>query len=520
MSGRREPTRTMVVWCQDWPIVAARIPPDTAGAVFHANRVVASSEAARLVGVTRGLRRREAQRRCPELVIADRDVGAEIRAFEDVLIAIEAFTPRLELTQPGTCLFATRGPSRYFGGDESLADQVMAAVIGALMERTRCSIGVADGVFAARIAARSRGSRPHVVAVGESPAFLAPLPITLLEMPDLTDVLWRLGVRTLGDFAALDPTDVLGRFAHPGLVAHARASGADERSPDATDPPVEMTATMEFDPPVERVDQAAFAARHLALELHARLQTRGAACSQLTIEAESEHGEQFERGWRHEGALSVAAMTDRVRWQLDGWLNAAASVRPSGGLSRLSLRPENLLPAGGRQLGFWGGETEADQRAGRAVARLEALVGVENVRVAQWRGGREPDEMITLLPAGAIDLCERQVAIVDERPWPGQIPAPSPVELFAERSIQVIDTEGKSVTVSGRGMVSSSPDRVSRDGKNWKKVVAWSGPWLIDERWWDVDRARRRARFQLVDQDGSAILAYVERGAWWLAGTY
>ncbi len=514
------PVRTMVVWCADWPVVAAGIAPTEAGAVLHANRVVASSEAARSVGVVRGLRRREAQRRCPELVIADRDLAGEARAFEEVLVAVEAFTPRLEVTQPGTCLFATRGPARYFGGDEALAARVTDAVAAALDGRTTVAVGVADGLFAARIAARaSEGGR--IVEPGSSPEFLAPLPITVLDQPELTDVLWRLGLRTLGEFAALDPVDVLGRFSREGAIAHARAAGRDEQMPDAIEPPDDLTVTIELDPPLERIDQAAFAARQLAVELHDRLGRRGAACSRVTIEAETEHGETYLRGWRHEGALSVAALTDRVRWQLDGWLNAAPAVRPSGGLSRLALSPDDLVPASGRQLGFWGGETEADQRAGRAIARLETVVGIDNVQVAEWRGGREPDDTIRLLPAGAVDLVERQVAVTDDAPWPGRLPMPSPVELYSNRRFDVVDDTGESVGVSGRGELTSSPSRLSPDGGGeWKAIVAWAGPWLLDERWWDPDRARRRARFQLVDEDGTAWLAYIEAGRWWLAGTY
>jgi len=71
--------------------------------------------------------------------------------------------------------------------------------------------------------------------------FLAPLPITLLDRPELTSVLWQLGLRTLGDFAALDPSDVLGRFSGEGLAAHRRASGLSDRPPDATDPPEDMS---------------------------------------------------------------------------------------------------------------------------------------------------------------------------------------------------------------------------------------------------------------------------------------
>ena len=68
--GSREwPVRTLLVWCPDWPVVAAEIVdgdarPRARLSCCRANRVVACSEAARAEGVRRGLRRREAQSRC------------------------------------------------------------------------------------------------------------------------------------------------------------------------------------------------------------------------------------------------------------------------------------------------------------------------------------------------------------------------------------------------------------------------------------------------------------------------
>ena len=512
-------TRTLVAWCLDWPIVAADIAPDEPGAVFHANRVVASSEIARQVGVIRGLRRREAQYRCPELLISERDVAAEARRFEPIVSELDAFAPRVEILQPGTALFATPGPSKYFGGDDKLARLVQQALNAAIGHRTQVSVGIADGVFAARLAARTRSAAPLVVAEGESATFLAPLPITLLDQPELTSVLWRLGVQTLGDFALLPAADVIGRFGRSGLAAHALAQGSDERLLHATEPPDDLHAAMEFDPVIERIDQAAFAARQLAVSLHEHLEQRGSACSRVTIEAESEHGERFSRSWRHEGALSVAALTDRVRWQLDGWLNSSVSVRPTGGLARLTLTPDDVLPAGGRQMGFWGGETEADVRAGRAVARLETIVGVDNVRVAEWRGGREPQDSIELLPASAVDLAGRQMRFDIERPWPGKLPRPAPVALFEGRAVDVVDRHGCTVGVSSRGEVTAEPVLLRQAG-DIREIVAWAGPWLIEERWWDAERKRRRARFQIVDDHGEAFLVYLERGTWWLAGSY
>ena len=37
----------------------------------------------------------------------------------------EAFAPKVEVVRPGVVAMATRGPSRYFGGDRALAGKAM-----------------------------------------------------------------------------------------------------------------------------------------------------------------------------------------------------------------------------------------------------------------------------------------------------------------------------------------------------------------------------------------------------------
>src|SRR4051812_4121493 len=122
------PTRTLVVWCPDWPVVAAGFTADDPVAIVHANRVMACSAAARAEGVRRGLRRREAQGRCPALMVVEHDASGAARAFEPVVAAVEAFAPGVEIVRPGVCAVGTRGPSRYFGGDEALSAKVAATV--------------------------------------------------------------------------------------------------------------------------------------------------------------------------------------------------------------------------------------------------------------------------------------------------------------------------------------------------------------------------------------------------------
>src|SRR5438067_1719807 len=153
-------------------------------------------------------------------------------------------------------------------------------------------------VVAARRADPSLDGVPLVVPAGKSAAFLAPWPVRVLDDADLAGLLVRLGLGTLGDFAALPPGSVLGRFGPAGLAAHRRARGEDEHPPALWVAPPEIELHHAFDPPVSRVDTAVFAGRALAEQLLERLADEGLICTRVRVEAGTEHGERLARSWR------------------------------------------------------------------------------------------------------------------------------------------------------------------------------------------------------------------------------
>jgi protein ImuB len=531
-------TRTCCVWCPDWPVVAARRldPSLRAVPVFVRERVGArelvraASAEARAVGVTRGMRRREAEAQCPDAVCIDADDALEARTFEIVARAIETLTPRVVLDRPGLCAFMTRGPSRYFGGDDALAVRVRNGVVAALGDaEPDIRVGIADGGFAARLASRRAvHDAPCIVGSGESAAFCAPWPVAVLDDPELVSLLVRLGLPSLGDVAALPADAVLARFGVAGRRFHDLARGLDAGPPVLITPPPDLVEQMELDPPVARVDAAAFAAKGLAERLLFRLAERGLACTRVMIEAETEHGEQLARCWRHDQALTPGALAERVRWQLDGWLAGAAIVREdedldstTGGLTRLRLVPDEVVPADGRQLGFWGGDQAAHDRADRALARVQGLLGYEAVATAVVQGGRTPAEQVRWVPWG--DAREPQRPLVVDTfttVWPGALPSPFPARVLDPPvPAQLCDEHGRAVVVSGRGEQSAAPARVEcallPGGGG--AVRGWAGPWPSDVRWWDPYARRRCARWQLVVDCGAdagevACIVSVEAG--------
>jgi protein ImuB len=572
--------RTLIVWYPDWPAVAAGCRAEEPAVVVFANRVVAATPAAREDGIVLGLRRREAQARCPEVRVIAADGGRDARSWEPAVAALETLTPGIEILAPGEVALATRGPSRYFGGDEALADLVARTVDSAVgvagCNRVGCRVGVADGRFAARLAARAAGrtggERVVVVERGRSRQWLAPQPVSALGegYEELAGLLVRLGVRTLGDFARLPAPAVLGRFGTSGETAHKIARGLDPRPVAARTPPPETAVCAEFDPPEDRIEAAAFVAKSLADQLLDRLEQQGLAATMVSIEAQTEHAEHLVRHWRHEGALSAAALAERTRWQLEGWFagtntgtGAGDQGRPSAGLTLLRLVPEEVHPDTGRQLGFWGGSAESDARAARAFARIQGLLGPDSVVTAVRAGGRGWAEQVRLVPwgdsraeggdsrrpgaregraqgrgtrqagvpngrargraPGRADVPEspvRESPVRESPPWPGRLDRPAPAVVYTEEiGAEMLDAAGNPVEVNGRGLLSSPPASVSIAGAAAKEVTAWAGPWPIEERWWDRG-GRRRARIQVLMDGGEAHLLSRERGRWWVEASY
>ncbi len=510
MSG----VRTLVVWCPDWPVVAAGqcgVP----SAVLAGGRVVACSAPARAEGVARGLRRRQAEARCPGLVVVDHDPALDARAFEPVVAAVAAFTPEVEVVRPGVCAVATRGPSRYFGGDEALVARVAAAVDQASPEGgPACRVGVADGPFAAERAAR----QGVVVPPGESASFLGGFPVSTLSFRsapeadadvELADLFGRLGIRTLGQLAALPAAAVLARFGSEGAVAHRLARGLDERPLTARVPPPDVAVAAEIDPPAERLETAAFVAKSLADRLHDSLAVQGLSATLVLVEAEWEHGERLGRRWRLDAGAAgsrAGALAERVRWQLDGWMTGASVDRPSGGLTLLRLVPEEVRAGDGRQLGFWGGDRAAAERVARSLARVQGMLGPEAVVIAVPAGGRSPAEQVRLVPWGeSLARGDTGTGSVPGpgQPWPGRIPPPSPATVHAVLiPAEVADA------------------RLSVAGGPWSAVTAWAGPWPVDEQWWDDAASRHRARWQVLTVDGNAHLLSQEGDRWEVEATY
>jgi protein ImuB len=184
------------------------------------------SPRAETFGVAAGMRVGEALSRCPELKLVPPDPEGVRELWKVVLERIESIGGAPESDRAGVAYFAAGGLRGIHGG----LDGVLAAARGVL---GRARLGVAPSRFAAWCAAcQTLQRRPTLTVDGRRLGrFLDPLPVDLLraraELEGVPETLERLGVRTLGDLAAMPAPALAERFGHQGLLARELAQGRD-----------------------------------------------------------------------------------------------------------------------------------------------------------------------------------------------------------------------------------------------------------------------------------------------------
>jgi nucleotidyltransferase/DNA polymerase involved in DNA repair len=145
--------------------------------------------------------------------------GSTLRDHLALLDALSVLCPFTESVRLGLFALPVRGPSRFFGGEAAVMENVRSTV----MEVTghAPSLGIADGLFCAEACARLG----LVLEPGATESFRRSLPLSALGRKDVATTCQRLGLHTVGSFADLDVARVGERFNRHALVLHRVARG-------------------------------------------------------------------------------------------------------------------------------------------------------------------------------------------------------------------------------------------------------------------------------------------------------
>jgi DNA polymerase-4 len=192
--------------------------------------VSTASYEARRFGVGSAMPISEAWRRCPQGVYLPPDIDRYARESERVMTIFRRFTDLVEPISIDEAFLDVTGSARALGTGPEIAKRLKYEVQAET--RLTASVGVASSKLVAKIASDMR--KPDglvVVPPGTEAVFLAPLAIRRLwgVGPKMEETLARLGVVTIGDLAALDPSRLERRLGTHGQDLRRLARGEDDR---------------------------------------------------------------------------------------------------------------------------------------------------------------------------------------------------------------------------------------------------------------------------------------------------
>ena len=328
------------------------------------------SPEAEAAGIRPGLPLREVVPLCPEAIVLQPD-PVRVAAVLDRLVAdLQQVSPLVEAaaaggsaaaanTEEGLLFLDLRGLQTLYGSLATLEQAIRSAVPPLLRPR----FGFGAGKFAAAAAARAAGaSGSRVVPSADTVAFLAPLSVWQFAVlsvlsPDALHRLERLGLRTIGDLAALPLGAVQAEFGPPGARAWRLGHGRDTE-PIVPRPSVStVQAALRFDDPLASVDAVMAALDQLLAQTFSTQALAGRSVRQVRLRALLADGSSWERCYTFKEAL---ASRDAARRALKSKLDLPNGLPPAAieelylellGLVGEAARQGSLFVARARQLG-------------------------------------------------------------------------------------------------------------------------------------------------------------------------
>ena len=525
--------RVMVVWCPDWSVVAAldeaERSPRSPAAVLSANVVEVCNGPARREGVRRGQRRRDAQARCPDLVLLPANPDRDARAFEPVLATVEDLRPGVAGAAAGPARRPGPGQLVRHARPTAAATACQALVEGGVWD---VRIGIADDLFTAEQAARTADVQSWAV-VPVRRVRVVPARPARARAPGRRAAGPRAGRACCSGSAsarsATSPTCRARRsstgWAPTAPTVRRRARGEDRALFAARTPPPELDAEVAFEPPLDSVEAITFSVRTTAERFVSQLAHHQLVATGVRVEAESDGVVCSSRAWLHPRHFGARDLVDRVHWQLQSADRRRLAAGPQG--VRRGARPDRPGPVrarGGRagrrpRRGAVGRRVRRPRRARawpgcRAWSASTPYAGRCCRAVAAPRRGRR-----WCRGASARSTCARSTgrgrAGCRGRRRSGCSRRPRPPRWSTTRAGRCASPTAASSPASPGASGSAAPTGVLP----WQPVTAWAGPWPTDEGWWSGG-AGPTARFQVVGADGRAWLLLRAPDGWSLEAGY
>ena len=356
-------------------------------------RVLTVDATAGQAGVLPGFTERQAAARCPEATMAPAAGFPLWEAQERFLERVKGYTDRWQTDGLGRVYLDATGlalnrQAGITGVDRELLGWCQAVAGAVRSQGWEPALGATGSKFGASVAGQvARQNAALLLAPPAQRAFLAGQPVPTLPLDaDVLLQLRHLGIRTLGQFARLPATGVLTRFGPAGRTAQRWAQGLDDRPVVPPWESPEVSARIEFDPPLIDHDRLLAALTHRTAKLLDPLRDRLQAIARILLQVTRADGRVITVA--HTFPMPTAA-SEPVRLALASLLARMTWNRQ--GAAEIGLTLAGITDAPGQQLILFDVQDNSRARLTSLLDRLAARYGAEAFRLASLA---DPDHLL------------------------------------------------------------------------------------------------------------------------------
>lgn len=462
----------------------------------NAARVVAATRRARKGGVRAGLTLPQARSILPKLIARGRDGECERAAQEALLEAAETISPRVEDAAEGKAYLDLSGLERLYGEQDTEKSIAQSALAAAAAAGLPVRIGIAASKLSSRVAAELPNS-PIIVPAGAESAFLAPLPLSHLQLEEeFAATFQRWGIESIGELARLPEADVASRLGDVGRALHFASRGVDPTPLIPRQLPPVFEEGMELEWPLVALEPFLFVA-HAALErLSRRLEAHGFACRRIELTL------RLEPDGYHARAIDLPAPTRDVKTILTLMRLDLEATPPGGPVIGFTFTAHPDRPRRA-QLSLFGPPALSPDKLATTVARLASIVGADRVGTPQTVDGYRPERF-------ALEKFESPAA-PERRRIPPRARGLLAIRVFRPPvELEVILSDGSIRSIKSTGNLEFGG-----------AVSVASGPWTLEEAWWsDAPITRDYWDVELVSGGVYRIFRERTSSRWFADGLY
>ena len=478
----------------------------THGPIIHAVTRPAAERGARA-----GARLTDARALDPSLVAVPADPEGDGALVERLARWAGRWSPLVEVDGESSLRLDVTGVAHLFGGEvELVADVQTRFAVAGLSTR----VAIAPTAAAAWALAHF-GKAAAVICGKDTGAKLADLPVAALRLPpDATQVLQRLGLKTIGTLAGIERRSLARRFreADNPVDALDRALGRKPEPLTAVSTARPPRALLKLEAPATHPEASTQALERLIPDLVQQLQRRHLGARHLAL-----------TGFRVDGSTAVASVATSIPSREPKHLqrliaDKAAALDPGFGFDAFALQADWAEELASAQENLVG-DPSGTREVARLVDRLSVKLGPDKVRRPQRHQSHMPERASGWVFAvqsshsslGEGDRSKSGGGAVSRHPKPLHHPADGPPPRASSGRIRPQRLLDRPEAIA---VVYATPEGVPRRFV-WRRavhdIVRVEGPERIAPEWWrQPSTARLRDYYRVEDQAGRRYWIYRE----------